>query len=79
MGPYTTKGYFIGTPFRDLLFGSSRGSGSMSSHESFAMPTIQTGLLVYDWWLDTMDSDKGGIILRAAISFGVLCSIFGGR
>ena len=27
LGPYTTKGYFIGTPFWDLLFGSSRGSG----------------------------------------------------
>ena len=29
LGPYTTKGYFIGTPppLRDLLVGSSRGSG----------------------------------------------------
>ena len=26
-GTLATKGYFIGTPLRDLLFGSSRGSG----------------------------------------------------
>ena len=27
-GPYATEGYSIGTPLRDLLFGSSRGSGN---------------------------------------------------
>ena len=26
-GTLATKGHFIGTPLRDLLFGSSRGSG----------------------------------------------------
>ena len=30
LGPFTTKGYFIGTPLRDLLSGSSRGSGILS-------------------------------------------------
>ena len=30
IGALATKGYFTGTPLRDLLFGSSKGSGDRS-------------------------------------------------
>ena len=41
--PYTTKGYFIGTPLRDLLFGSSQNSGECFRHRGTSVQVEVAG------------------------------------